>query len=429
MNEFEYDRKRRQQWLAGEARAEGVEHRTLLRMLAAGGVLSEDELAPTGRVPAEGTPEPEQAGTSATPVPGIVKPLPPEWFIPRGTNAEMRWDTLRDSCTGFHIPTERFFIRNHTSTPVIDPDAWRLTVTGSGLRGPAVDFDLAGLRRLPATGLSSAVECAGNGRSYFESQQQQNVPGTPWTLGGIGVARWRGVRLAEVLRRAGLRPEAVDVMPIGLDPEYVTTDGQNLGHVRRPLPIGKALDDVLLAYEMNGAPLAADHGAPVRLVVPGWVGIASIKWIGTIEVAAEPLYSPWNTDFYRMFGPDYPPDGGAELAEQVVKSVFELAHDAVLARGRCHRLHGRSWSGAAAIREVEVSTDGGAHWSCARLRDLSHASTWTRWTFDWRPQRPGPYELLARASDQEGNIQPPQAVFNREGYLFGATVVHPVIVV
>ncbi|WP_052681276.1 sulfite oxidase [Saccharothrix sp. ST-888] len=365
----------------------------------------------------------------SAPVAGIVKPLPPEWFVRHETNAEMRWDTLRESCTGFHVPTERFFVRNHTGTPVIDPDTWRLTVTGDGLRGPAVEFGLAELRRLPATSLSSAVECAGNGRSFFAAQQRHSVPGTPWTLGGIGVASWRGVRLAEVLRLAGLRPEAVDVMPVGLDPDYVTSDGRNLGHVRRPLPIGKALDDVLLAYEMNGEPLTPDHGAPLRLVVPGWVGIAWIKWVGTIEVAAGPLHSPWNTEFYRMFGPDYPQQGGAPLAGQVVKSAFELARGAALAAGECHRLHGRSWSGAGTIRQVEVSTDGGRGWRRAQLLDRPDAGTWTRWSFDWRPEHPGPYTLVARAGDQEGNTQPRRSRNNREGYLFDALVLHPVIVV
>ncbi|MER5639435.1 sulfite oxidase [Kitasatospora sp. NPDC002227] len=417
VNEFEYDRRRRRQWLAGEARAEGVERRTLLRMMAAAGVLAAPAVVGSGRAFA----------AAGSPVPGIVKPLPPEWFVPRGTNAEMRWDALpREE---FHVPVERFFVRNHTSTPLVDGAGWRLRLFGTGLRGGEVSFDLDQLRRLPSTSTTAIVECAGNGRSFYTSQQHQSVPGTPWTLGGVGSARWRGVRLAELLRRAGLGWDAVDVMPTGLDPEYVAADGTVLGHVRRPLPIAKALDDALLAYEMNGEPLTPDHGAPVRLVVPGWVGVASIKWVGSLEVSAQPLYSPWNTDFYRLFGPDYPAGGSAPLAEQVVKSAFELAAGAELARGRQHRLHGRSWSGSAAVREVEISTDGGTHWLRAHLRDTPRAGTWTRWSFDWRPETAGPYELRARATDRQGNTQPVTAVFNREGYLFGAVVAHPVTVV
>ncbi|MER7751716.1 sulfite oxidase [Kitasatospora sp. NPDC097643] len=370
------------------------------------------------------------------PVPGIVKPLPAQWFTPRGTNAEMRWDALREAdggaAVGRHVPVERFFVRNHTSTPLIDPDSWRLTLFGTGLRGAPtaarpVGFSLDDLRALPSTRISALIECAGNGRSYYRSQQGQSVPGTPWTLGGIGSASWRGVRLAEVLRAAGLTARAVDVLPAGLDPDYVV-DGVDYGPVRRPLPVGKALDDVLLAYEMNGAPLTPDHGAPVRLVVPGWVGVASIKWVGPVEVADHPLHSPWDTDFYRMFGPDHPPGGGAPLSTQVVKSAFELAAGAVLEAGRSHRLHGRSWSGAGPVARVEVSTDGGRTWRPAELRDEPRAHDWTRWSADWRPERPGRYELRARATDRPGRTQPERAVFNREGYLFGAVVAHPVTV-
>ncbi|MFE4395839.1 MULTISPECIES: sulfite oxidase [Streptomycetaceae] len=426
------------------ARADGVDRRTLLRAASAAGALAAPvpaaPLVTAGRAAAEGVSGPASgavSGASSGPVPGIVKPLPAEWFVPHGTNAETRWDTFRGAdggaAIGRHVPVERFFVRNHTSTPLIDPDTWSLRLFGSGLRGAPtagrpVEFGLDDLRELPSTRISALIECAGNGRSYYSGQQGQPVPGTPWTLGGVGSASWRGVRLAEVLRAAGLTGAAVDVLPTGLDPDFVA-GGTNYGPVRRPLPIAKALDDVLLAYEMNGEPLTPDHGAPARLVVPGWVGIASIKWVGSVEVADHPLYSPWNTDFYRMFGPDYPPGGGDPLTVQVVKSAFELAAGARLAADREHRLHGRSWSGVAAVRRVEVSTDGGRTWRRAELRDEPRADGWTRWSFDWRPGRPGPYELRARATDRRGNTQPERALFNREGYLFGAVVAHPVTVV
>ncbi|MFG3227380.1 sulfite oxidase [Kitasatospora sp. NPDC048194] len=370
-------------------------------------------------------------------VPGIVKPLPAEWFVAHDTNAEMRWDALRDAdgtaAIGRHVPTERFFVRNHTGTPLIDPDGWRLKLFGSGLRGApsagrAVEFGLADLRALPSTRIDALIECAGNGRRYYRDQQHQDVPGTPWALGGVGSASWRGVRLAEVLRAAGLTEDAVDVMAVGLDRHYVV-GGVDHGPVRRPLPVAKAVDDVLLAYEMNGEPLTPDHGAPARLVVPGWVGVASIKWVGSIEVADHPLSSPWNTDFYRMFGPDHPPGGGAPLGPQVVKSAFELAVGAELAAGREHRLHGRSWSGGAPVALVEVSTDGGLSWRPAEPADEPLAGNWTRWSAAWRPERPGRYELRARATDRLGATQPERAPFNREGYLFGAVVAHPVTVV
>ena len=345
--------------------------------------------------------------------PGIVKPLPPEWFVPQGTNAEMRWEAMRDQ--GLLVPNARFFVRNHTATPRIDAATWRLRVFGSGLRDPAgVTLSYDDLCRLETRELAAAIECAGNGRRFFADQQKTPAPGTQWRLGGIGLARWRGVPLSAVLERAGLRADAVDVMPEGLDAR-VSADGADQGHVRRPLPIGKALDDALLAFEMNGAELPPDHGFPARLVVPGWIGVASVKWVGSIEVSAARLSSPWNTRWYQG------------LTTQPVKSAFELPWDARLTpTRRTIELHGRSWSGGAPIRSVEVSTDGGASWERAHVRGPNRPHGWARWTYAWHSPRPGSHELLARASDRDGLVQPDTVPFNENGYQFWAVVRHPV---
>ncbi|MET4924071.1 sulfite oxidase [Streptomyces sp. PSRA5] len=389
--------------------------RSVLKMLAATPVAS---LASQVATAAPATAAPALA-------PGIVKPLPPELFTIRGTNAEANFAALRG--TGLHTPVERFFVRNHTSTPVLDKGSWTLTVWGSGLTGGPARFTYDQLRALPSVTRDAAVECAGNGRSFYTSQQGDAASGTAWTLGAIGVARWRGVRLSDVLRRAGIGGHAVDVMPRGLDADYVT-EGVNLGRVRRPLPVAKALDDVILAYEMNGEPLPYDHGYPVRVVVPSWVGIASIKWLGDIEVSAEPLTSPWNTDFYRLFGPSYPPGGSAPLTRQTIKSGFELAPNTVLAAGRTHRLTGRAWSGHAPVRQVEFSTDGGTRWQRASLRDTPRRNNWVRWSAPWRPRTKGQTHLLARATDLAGNSQPERSVANTQGYLFDAVIRVPVTV-
>ncbi|MDX2729783.1 MULTISPECIES: sulfite oxidase [unclassified Streptomyces] len=411
-SEAAYDRMRLRQWSRGAARSAGIQRRDLLRFVAAASV--------TGLVSAA----PAQAAGS--PAPGIVKPLPPELFTVRGTNAETNFAALRS--TGLLTPADRFFVRNHTVTPRIDAAGWRLTVWGSGLTGSAVDFTYDQLRALPSVTRTAFVECAGNARSFYSTQQNQQVSGTAWTLGAIGTARWRGVRLADVLRRAGIGRNAVDVLPRGLDDEVVS-DGTNLGRVRRPLPVAKALDDVVLAYEMNGRPLPPDHGYPVRMIVPSWVGIANIKWVGDIEVSAEPLLSPWNTGLYRLFGPAYPPEGSAPLTRQTLKSAFELAPGASVPVHRRQVLTGRSWSGGAPVRTVEVSTDGGARWRHARLRDEPRSGSWVRWSADWLPKERGPAVLLARATDRTGRTQPDLAVHNTQGYLFDAVVRHGVHVV
>ncbi|MGW9122490.1 sulfite oxidase [Streptomyces sp. NPDC055663] len=423
-SEAAYDELRLRQWSRGTARSAGIDRRDLLRLLAAASAAGPlaGLAAPASAAPAAGAP----SAPSAPSAPGIVKPLPPEVFTVRGTNAETNFAALRR--TGLLTPADRFFVRNHTVTPRIDAAAWRLTVWGSGLTGPAVEFTYDELRALPAVTRTAFVECAGNARSFYATQQNQQVSGTAWTLGAIGTARWRGARLSDVLRRAGLGRDAVDVLPRGLDDEVVA-DGIRLGRVRRPLPVAKALDDVLLAYEMNGRPLPPDHGHPVRLIVPSWVGVASIKWVGDIEVSAEPLVSPWNTGLYRLFGPGYPPQGSAPLTRQTLKSAFEVAPGASFPAGRRQVLTGRSWSGGAPVRTVEVSTDGGVRWRRARLRDQPRSGSWVRWSADWVPEAPGPAVLLARATDRTGRTQPETSVHNTQGYLFDAVVRHEVRVV
>ncbi|MGA5709930.1 sulfite oxidase [Streptomyces cellulosae] len=417
-DETAYDRHRLRQWLAGEARADGVSRRRLLTLLAAAGT--------AGALPLS-APVPARAADGDT----IVKPLPPETFVRHGTNAETRWEALRG--IGHHTPNDLVFVRNHTATPRIGADDWRLKLWGSGLRGGPgedrpVEFGYDDLRRLPSVTRTAFVECAGNGRSGFTTQQGETVSGTPWGLGAIGVARWRGVPLSTVLRRAGLSPYAVDVQPRGLDAEYVS-GGESLGRVRRPLPLSKALHDVVLAYEMNGEPLPPDHGHPVRVLVPSWVGIASIKWVGDIEVSAQPLFSPWNTTFYRLFGPGHPEGGSAPLTRQTLKSAFELARGATFPVGRGQVLTGRSWSGAGPVDRVDVSTDGGASWRQARLLERPRPDTWTRWSVTWKPRTRGATRLLARATDTAGRTQPDVSVHNTQGYLFDAVVRHEVTVV
>ncbi|GAA2880024.1 hypothetical protein GCM10020220_082470 [Nonomuraea rubra] len=261
----------------------------------------------------------------------IVKPLPDHLFRVHGNSAEMRWESMAG--LGYHTPNDRFFVRNHTFTPLVDVTTWRLAVHGEGVRCPR-EFGYEELRAMPSRTYDVAIECAGNGRRFYRTQQHDGTPGTQWGLGAIGVARWRGVPLKYLLSQAGVRPEAVDVLPTGLDAPF-----EDHGHVRRPLPIGKAMDDVLVAYEMNGVPLPPDHGFPARLVVPGWVGIASIKWLGDLEVSTEPLYTPWNTVFY--------PD----VTTQPVKSAFEVPWNARVPVAGPHILRGAILVGAGRDRQ------------------------------------------------------------------------------
>ncbi len=358
---------------------------------------------------------------------GILKPLPGDLFVDHRTsgspepgdptqdaalNAEMRWEAMAKE--GYLTPTRLFFVRNHSPTPRLDPLRWRLRVEGPGVRR-ALELGYEDLLRMSGVSLVRALECAGNGRAFFAEEHGRRAPGTQWRLGAIGVAEWTGVPLRDVLFRAGLRREAREVMLEGLD----------ACRMRRPLPLEKALEeDTLLAYGMNGEPLPPDHGYPLRAVVPGWAAVASVKWIGRIYVSDTPLLSPWNTARYVLTGG---PFGKSRLpvSRQVPKSALELPWPAHLQPGK-HRISGRSWSPAGAIRQVKYSLDGRS-WRPAELFGPNLPQAWTRWRFTW-DARPGRYAIRVRATDTAGNTQPDEAPWNELGYLYGATVGHPVLV-
>jgi DMSO/TMAO reductase YedYZ molybdopterin-dependent catalytic subunit len=344
----------------------------------------------------------------------IIKPLSPEAFVDfadgeYGYNAETRWETLAK--TGYLTPNERFFIRSHAPTPRLDAATWRLRVEGPGVGRP-LDLRFEDVLRLPAVTLTRSLECAGNGRAFFAERQGREAPGVPWRLGAVGVAEWTGAPLREVLERARVKASAHDVMAESLD---------EVG-MRRPLPVEKAMDDALLVYAMNGGMLPPDHGFPVRLLVPGWAAVASVKWLGRLYVAEGPLYSPWNTEDYVLTGGRYG-QSRVPLTSQGIKSAIELPWPARLQRGS-HLVRGRSWSGVGAISRVEYRIGGGG-WRSARIFGPNVPGAWARWSFAW-DARPGRYEVRVRATDEAGNVQPDEVEWNDLGYLYDGVVGHPV---
>ena len=338
-------------------------------------------------------------------------------FVHHGTDLETVWEGEVPHLT----PNDRFFVRNHTGPAAVDAASWRLLVTGDGV-GREATYTLSELQSFTSRTDELALECTGNGRRYFADQQGHERPGTQWGLGAIGVARWTGVPLGTILRHAGLLDSAVQVMAVGLDEPYVD-GGVNHGRVRRPLPIAKALDDVLIAWGMNGQPLPRDHGYPARLIVPGWVGIASIKWLGELRVTTTAETSPWNTKWYRMHGVGWS-DENSTLDRMPVMSCLDTVGGprSGATVGRKTHLRGRAWAGEAAISRVEVSTDGGRRWHDATLVGANEPSCWVAWTLPWTPGRAGSHELVVRATDTTGRRQPERAPDNDDGYLFSAAV-------
>jgi DMSO/TMAO reductase YedYZ molybdopterin-dependent catalytic subunit len=296
-----------------------------------------------------------------------------------------------------------------------------LSVEGDGINTPlSLSYD--DLFNLPSTKVTRYVECAGNGRSFYDSILDNPAQGGQWHLGAYGIAEWVGVRLSEILGRAGVKSDAVDVMPVGLDSTGVA----------RPMPVARAMeDDTLLAYMMNGDILPIDHGFPVRTLVPGWVGVSSVKWVGKLVVSTTKLYTDKNTTSYVLVGPGYQPEGqalGPAVTTQTMKSALCLPWPAALKAGQ-QKVVGYAWSPAGKIAKVDVSLDGGGTFQGASLVGPNIERAGTRWEFSFNASS-GLTSITPRATDDQGNVQYPasEQKWNQMGYVFGAMVPHPVTV-
>jgi sulfite oxidase len=316
--------------------------------------------------------------------------------------------------TSWITPNDLFYVRSHFYTPSIDANAWRLRIDGDVER--PLELTLADLKAAPSTSMVVTLECAGNGRAFFDPP----VAGVQWEKGAVGTARWTGVRMRELLRMARIAPSA----------RYVWLDGADLGVGRAPdfirsLPIDKAIHpDTLLAYEMNGQPLPMPHGFPLRAVVPGWEGAYSVKWLTHLQVSARDHDGPFVQAAYRY--PRRPVRPGATVTPAEMQPVQGLfvkslitspAAGAILTAGSV-RVAGFAWAGEADISRVDVSTDNGRTWSAARLGADRAPYAWRQFEHLWRPAQTGSYVVLSRATDSRGRVQPIVADWNPAGYLW-----------
>jgi DMSO/TMAO reductase YedYZ molybdopterin-dependent catalytic subunit len=307
-------------------------------------------------------------------------------------------------------PVGLHYVLVHFDIPRIDEEAWRLEIGGAVER--PVELTLAAIRARPATELAVTMECAGNGRAFLSPRPVSQ----PWLHGAVGTAAWRGIPVADLLEEARPASGAQEVLFTGLDGGV---EGDVAQDYERSLPLEEARG-ALLAYEMNGAPLPPQHGFPVRLVVPGWYGMTSVKWLRRITVLEEPFTGYQHARAYRLRRTDE--DEGTPVTRMVPRALMVppgkpefLTRRRELSPGR-HVLHGRAWSGWAPISGVEVSTDGGRTWAEAELeRDLDSRFAWCAWRYVWEA-RPGEHELLCRARDEAGNVQPPDPDWNLGGY-------------
>ena len=311
-------------------------------------------------------------------------------------------ETPLDRLDGGIVAVGDFFVRSHFAVPAIAPEAWRCAVDGATL-------DLEALKSLPARRVAVTLECAGNGRTLLEPP----VAGAPWGFGGVSTAEFEGVPLREVLARAGVGTGAREILFRGADSGTVA--GGRTVTFERSLPLGVAMQpDVLVAWGMNGAPLAPEHGAPVRLVVPGWYGVASVKWLVGIRALATPFTGYFQADSYvYKGGPGFPDD--TPVGPMRVRAIIASPEDGARVSAGDVEVRGSAWSGAGAVTRVEVSADRGRTWIEAALKP-SGARAATGWTAVVRLGGPGDGELRARATDAAGNTQPDDPPWNALGY-------------
>ncbi len=294
-----------------------------------------------------------------------------------------------DQIDSYLTPTELFYIRSHFPIPSLDRASYHLRIDGA-------------VRRRVAT-----LECAGNSRVFLVPQ----VQGAQWELGAVSNAEWTGVPLRALLERAELEEDACEIVLEGADrgtPKEEPVPPEPISYAWS-LPRAKAIQpEVLIAYQMNGRDLPRDHGFPVRAIVPGHYGMASVKWLTGIRAVRKPFHGYWLTSDYAYWAsmdgkPVRRPLGEMQLKSEIARPrVYET-----LAPNRIYTVSGAAWAGETDVTEVAVSTDGGRSWAKAEFLDPARRHAWRRWKFDWlTPKEPGQYTLLARAKDAGGLIQP-----------------------
>jgi DMSO/TMAO reductase YedYZ molybdopterin-dependent catalytic subunit len=316
----------------------------------------------------------------------------------------------------FLTPNERFYVRNHFAMPKLDAATWKLKVEGAVER--PLELSYGELKKIPAKTVTATLECAGNSRVFLVPRPS----GVLWELGAVGTAEWTGVPLADLLERAGVKPGAVEVVLEGADSGEVKDPPTSPGVIpfARSLPLEKARKpEVLLAYRMNGEELPPTHGFPLRAVVAGWYGMASVKWLTRLIVTERPFagyyqsldYATWQ----RFNGlPTLVPITSLGVKAEVARPAL----DEVVAAGSTYRVHGAAWAGESEVAKVEVTGDGGRTWAEAKLLGKAVPFAWRLWEYEWHvPTKPSRVTVMARATDQNGHVQPAQHDPDHRHYL------------
>jgi DMSO/TMAO reductase YedYZ molybdopterin-dependent catalytic subunit len=322
-------------------------------------------------------------------------------------NHGMQLEGLRYEVT----PAGMHYLLIHFDVPEGDAATWSLSIDGL-VRNP-MRLSIHDLRALPTVTTPVTMECAGNGRARLTPRPISQ----PWITEAIGTAEWTGTPLGPLLEEAGIEGGAIELVFRGAD--HGIQGGVEQDY-ERSLTIEDAMrDEVLLAYAMNGAQLPPQHGFPLRLVVPGWYGMASVKWLDRITAVAEP-FRGFQMESYRVRR--RPEDEGEPVTRMSPRSLLVppgfpdfLTRTRFVDVGR-HVLHGRAWSGWGPIERVEVSSDGGGTWEDAEVGEPTSPFAWVPWDHVWDAAEPGGFELCCRATDAAGNTQPLEQPWNLHGF-------------
>lgn len=311
--------------------------------------------------------------------------------------------------TSYLTPNESFFVRTHTYKATVDAASYRLKI--HGLVEKPLTLSLAELKAMPRTDLIAVLECAGNGRSNYRPA----VPGLQWSTGAVGNAKWTGVRLKDVLAKAGVKNGATDIAfngadaPIGTMPDFV-----------RSLPVTKCMHpDTLLAWEMNGQPIPVSHGFPVRLVAPGWAGDSWVKWVQDLELIDHEYEGFFMKTAYRHPVKPVAPGSAVDPKDMTpvtwlgIKSA--IAGPTKIAAGRT-LIHGTAWGGEKPVAKVDISIDDGQTWKPARLSGARTDYGWRIWSLPATLRDDS--VLVVRATDEAGKTQPTEQQWNPSGYLY-----------
>lgn len=308
-------------------------------------------------------------------------------------------------------PTGMHYLLIHYDIPEVNASEWRLKV--GGLVSRPMSLALEEIRKRPARTIAVTMECAGNGRALFSPRRISQ----PWFLEAIGTAEWTGTPLRGVLEESGLRDDACEIVFTGIDRGV---EGGEVQYYQRSLTVSEALrEEVLLAYDMNGEPLQPQHGYPLRLLVPGWYGMTSVKWLERIEAVAKPFQGYQMTRVYRYSRTADEPGEAVALirvrALMIPPGIPDFLTRTRLVQAGPVTLMGKAWAGRLSVSRVEVSADGGSSWSDAQLGRPVSPHAWRTWTFLWNARR-DTHTLCVRATDSEGNVQPLEQEWNFGGY-------------